>query len=72
MTAQREEFLRTEEASEYLGGIPSGSLRAWRHQRKGPKSFKLGGVVRYRKSDLDAWIAQQYEASVVGDELVTP
>lgn len=57
--------------SEYVH-IPLGSLRAWRHQGRGPKSFKLGGRVMYLKKDVDAWIAQQYEASVVGDEVVKP
>lgn len=51
-------------------GFPMGSLRAWRHQGKGPKSFLLGGRVMYRRSEVEAWIAQQYEESVRGDELV--
>lgn len=51
-------------------GFALGSLRAWRHMGKGPKSFLLGGRVTYRRSDVEAWIKDQYEATVKGDELV--
>lgn len=70
-TSQPEQdvLLHQKEAGEYAG-IPQGSLRAWRHIGKGPKSFKLGGRVTYRKSDLDAWIKAEYERSVRGDEVV--
>lgn len=64
------ELFKTEEAGEYLGGVPAGTLRAWRHLGKGPKSFAIGRNVRYRKEDLDAWLEAQYEESVRGDELV--
>lgn len=51
-------------------GWPLGSLRAWRHMGKGPKSFLLGGRVTYRRSDVEEWIRASYEATVKGDELV--
>jgi hypothetical protein len=51
-------------------GFPMGSLRAWRHMGKGPKSFLLGGRVTYRRSDVEEWIRASYEATVKGDELV--
>jgi len=31
-------------------------LRLWRSQGKGPRYFRAGKLVRYRKADLDAWI----------------
>lgn len=65
---QRDELLNQKEAGEYIDR-PMGSLRAWRHMGKGPKSFKLGGRVTYRKSDLDAWIQAQYDESVTGDDV---
>ena len=34
------------------------TLQAWRVKGGGPVFIKLGGSVRYRKSDLDAFIAQ--------------
>ncbi|MCT1985585.1 helix-turn-helix domain-containing protein [Dermacoccus abyssi] len=43
--------------------IPVGTLRYWRHQGTGPKSFKLGAKrVAYMREDVEAWLQQQYEA----------
>lgn len=43
-------------------GIPEGTLRYYRHAGVGPASFRLRGRVRYRRSEVVAWIAQE-EAS---------
>lgn len=32
------------------------TLRNWRYMGKGPKFVKLGGAVRYREEDVNAWI----------------
>ena len=44
-------------------GIPEGTLRYYRHAGTGPASFRLGGRVRYRRSDVSAWIAEQEAAT---------
>lgn len=44
------------EAAAYLG-FPPGTLRGWRHQRRGPAWLKLLGAVRYDRDDLDKFIA---------------
>jgi predicted DNA-binding transcriptional regulator AlpA len=36
------------------------TLRRWRSQGKGPRFLKLGGAVRYRLSDVEAWLLAQY------------
>lgn len=57
-----QDSLRTiEEAAEYLRTSVS-TMRYWQGIAKGPKSFKLGVRRLYRQSDLDAFIADQYEA----------
>lgn len=61
------ETLGIHETSEYLDDTPVATPRYWRLNGRGPKSFVLGGRVRYRRADLDAWIAGQY-AQAVGDE----
>lgn len=33
------------------------ALRDWRYRGGGPKYVKLGGKIRYRQSDIDAYIA---------------
>ena len=45
-----------------MTGIPQGTLRFWRHQKRGPKSAKLGRRVVYREADVLAWIDAQFEA----------
>lgn len=43
--------------------VPLATLRFWRavDPTKGPKSFKLGGRVVYKRVDVEAWISAQYE-----------
>jgi len=49
-------FLTREEAAEYLG-IKPNTLASWAHgKRFGLPFFKVGGAVRYRQVDLDAWL----------------
>lgn len=44
-------------------GRPVPTLRWWRAQGIGPRSFKLGRRVVYRRSDVNTWIEQQYAAT---------
>ena len=46
------------EAAEFLR-TPVATLRWWRHTGKGPRSFKIGRRVTYRRSDLENWIEAQ-------------
>ncbi len=38
---------------------PVATLRYWRHLGTGPRSFRLGRRVLYRRDDLNAWIDRQ-------------
>lgn len=43
--------------------VPEATLRYWRHLGdRGPKSFKVGRRVVYRKADVDEWLREQYNA----------
>lgn len=44
-------------------GIPAGTLRYFRSSGVGPQSFRLAGRVRYRRSQVLAWIAEQERAT---------
>jgi hypothetical protein len=66
MTNPANESLDVEGAAEFLG-MPAGTLRYWRHQGRGPKSFKYGRRVFYKTSDLDAWAEAQYR-NAIGDD----
>lgn len=61
-TAARGEILTTAEVSA-LTKIPAPTLRRWRHERTGPRSFSLGRLTRYYRNDVDAWLDEQYEAT---------
>lgn len=48
-----------------LGGRlkkPVATLRYWRHIGFGPPSAKFGRDLRYRESDVQAWIDDQFAA----------
>ena len=43
-----------------ITGLSTETLAQWRSQRKGVPFLKLSrNVVRYRESDLDAWLAER-------------
>ena len=57
-TGREPELLTIAEAAE-LVRAPVATLRYWRHLGTGPRSFRLGRRVLYRRDDLHDWIAQQ-------------
>ena len=58
-TASRQpELLTITEAAELLRA-PVATLRYWRHLGTGPRSFRLGRRVLYRRADLRTWIDAQ-------------
>jgi predicted DNA-binding transcriptional regulator AlpA len=46
-----------EHAAAALLGVTRSCMVAWRHRREGPPYCKLVRSVRYRRADLDQWIA---------------
>jgi hypothetical protein len=54
------DVLDTVAAGAYLGGskpIPRQTMAFWRSKKAGPPYFHAGAQVRYRRADLDNWIA---------------
>lgn len=41
--------------------IPPTTLYQWRHQGKGPRAARIGKHLRYRATDLEAWVTEQVE-----------
>lgn len=39
--------------------VSVSTVQSWRYQKKGPPFIKVGGAVRYRRSDLDAYLTAQ-------------
>lgn len=59
------ELLTITEAAELLRA-PVATLRYWRHLGTGPRSFRLGRRVLYRRADLHAWIEERRDQSGPG------
>jgi predicted DNA-binding transcriptional regulator AlpA len=63
------ELLTAVELAEKLK-TPAAVLANWRYRGIGPKFIKLGKSVRYRVSDVDAWLDAQTR-SQTGVELAS-
>ena len=61
------EQLSTAELSAYIG-TPVATLRWWRHEGRGPVSYRLGRRVLYSRADVDAWVAAQKLATARGGD----
>ncbi len=59
------ELLTITEAAE-LVRAPVATLRYWRHLGAGPRSFRLGRRVLYRRDELNAWIDAQHRRDSAG------
>lgn len=53
-----EKLFDEREAAERLN-LRAWTLQNWRHLQKGPPYIKIGGRVRYRESDLDAFLSKR-------------
>lgn len=51
-------ILTTQEAARYVR-LSKPTLERFRISGDGPRFAKLGGAVRYRADDLDAWLASR-------------
>lgn len=40
-------------------GKPPRTLDQWRYLGKGPAYVRVGGSIRYRRSDVDRWLDEQ-------------
>ncbi|WP_448613342.1 helix-turn-helix transcriptional regulator [Modestobacter sp. URMC 112] len=47
-------------------GVPKQTLYVWRAQSKGPRGIRVGKHLRYRWSDVDAWLDEQADHPRVG------
>lgn len=57
------EKLLTEAELSELTGVPVATLVDWWYRRRGPSYVKLGARVRYRESDVEAWLAERTVAT---------
>jgi excisionase family DNA binding protein len=57
-------FMTLEEVAEYLR-TPVNTLRYWRHKGEGPQAGRFGGRLMYRRTDVDAWAAAQFDQETI-------
>lgn len=37
------------------------TLHVWRRRGEGPPAIKVGGSIRYRRADVERWLAEQVD-----------
>lgn len=69
---QSDELLNEAQAAKVLGSISVKTLQSWRVRGYGPCWVAIGRSIRYRRLDLQTFIASQVRRSTsdVGRELV--
>ncbi len=65
-TAEPASALLTIAEAAQLLRAPVATLRYWRHLGTGPRSFRLGRRVLYRRDDLDSWVDAQLRQADAG------
>ncbi len=53
-----QKLMNTKQLAEYLG-IAVSTILQYRADGTGPQYIKLGHLVRYRQSDVDAWLERK-------------
>lgn len=59
------DLLTVEEVAAELRVRPK-TLLNWRSSGIGPRGFRVGGTVRYRRAEVHRWLAEQEAASQEG------
>lgn len=54
-----DELMTTEELSEYLK-VTVRTLYGWIEKKMGPRVIRRGGFIRYKRSDVEAWLDREY------------
>lgn len=61
----REELWSVEQLAAYLK-VPVATVYSWRSKGYGPVGIRVGRYVRYRASDVEAWLASQQQGGESG------
>jgi excisionase family DNA binding protein len=56
--------LLTEAQAAHRLGVSLSTARRWRKKKAGPRYFFLGGILRYRLSDLDDFVSRHIRGEV--------
>lgn len=56
------DLLTTKELAAYLRK-PVATVRGWRYRKVGPAGFRLGRDIVYRRTTVEAWLAEREKAT---------
>jgi hypothetical protein len=72
ITLSGDDILTTKQVVQEYPQFNYGTLRYWRSANEGPPSFTLGprGRVVYRRSELEAWLAEVEQATRRGGGVI--
>lgn len=42
-------------------GVPVATVHSWRSRARGPVAHRVGRYLRFRRADVEAWLAEQRE-----------
>lgn len=42
-------------------GVPVDTLYGWRHRGQGPRGYRVGRYIRYRRDSVEAWLAERLD-----------
>ncbi len=51
-------LMTPQEVADFLQ-VPVATVQLWRAKRTGPRGYRVGRHVRYRREDVEAWLAQR-------------
>lgn len=55
---EAEPLMTPQEVADFLA-LPVLTLQTWRAKRTGPRAYRVGRHVRYRREDVQAWLERQ-------------
>jgi excisionase family DNA binding protein len=58
-----EPLMTPQEVAAFLG-LPIATLQAWRAKRSGPRGYRVGKHVRYRREDVEAWLEEHADSEL--------
>ena len=60
-----EKLMTLADLAEFLG-VPVATLYGWRHRGEGPRGYRVGRHVRYRRVEVEDWLRAQADTRMAG------
>jgi excisionase family DNA binding protein len=60
-----EKWVTIQELADELG-VDVQTVYQWNHRGTAPRRYRFGGIVRYKRSDIDAWIDAHLDLDATG------